>query len=98
VFAYNRANSIRNGWGNLTTRKSEYLLGCAQIAFPLMAMIVNMMLIVFRLRDVQGADAVLPYLIGGRYLIFPSFYLFMMGVALFPLLIRGVALWGWHYL
>jgi hypothetical protein len=70
------------------TRDNIYLFGFGLLAFPFLAMTITLFMIVFRLHKVQGAEAVLPYLIGGRYIIFPAFYLLMMQAPLFLLLAR----------
>jgi hypothetical protein len=66
-----------------------HLIAFALLAFPLIAMLIYLALITFRLRDVADAAAILPFLIGSRYVIFPAFFLFMLGAAALLLLPRG---------
>ncbi|MGZ4992225.1 MAG: hypothetical protein ACXWE3_14240 [Methylobacter sp.] len=74
----------------LKTNRKEYLYAFAVIAYPLTALLIYIALIVVRLRSIAPDEAVLPYLIGGRYVIFPSFFMFIMGSAIWLLLFRTI--------
>jgi hypothetical protein len=74
----------------LRTNGKEYLYAFAVIAYPFVALLIYTALIVIRLRSIAPDDAVLPYLIGGRYVIFPSLFMFIMGSAIWLMLFRTV--------
>ena len=70
------------------TGARTHLIAFALLAFPLIAMLIYLALITFRLREVGDAAAILPFLIGSRYVVFPAFFLFMLGAACLLLLPR----------
>lgn len=67
----------------------SHLMAFALLAFPLLAMLIYLALITLRLRAVGDDAAILPFLIGSRYVVFPAFFLFMLGAACLLLLPRG---------
>ena len=68
----------------------RHLMACALLAFPLLAMLIYLALITLRLRTVGDDAAILPFLIGSRYVVFPTFFLFMLGATCLLLLPRGL--------
>ncbi|WP_439684876.1 hypothetical protein MNJPNG_05040 [Cupriavidus oxalaticus] len=62
------------------TRDRLHLASFALIAYPFMAMVTYVALVTFRMRIVPDEQVLLSYFIGSRYVIFPSFYLFLMGM------------------
>jgi hypothetical protein len=74
------------------TGARTHLIAFALLAYPLIAMLIYLALITFRLREVGDAAAILPFLIGSRYVVFPAFFLFMLSAACLLLLPRVVHL------
>lgn len=70
------------------TKDRTWLIMFGLSLFSLMTFVVNLLLIIFRLRFVQGSEAVIPYLIGSRYVIFPAFYMVMFGGSVLVLFAR----------
>ncbi len=73
-----------------TTGTRQVLMAFALLAFPLLALLIYLALITFRLRMVGDPAAIMPFLIGSRYVVFPAFFLFMLGAACLLLVPRGV--------
>jgi len=65
-----------------STGDRQCLASFATTAYPCVALLAYTMLIATRLRGQSEPNAVLAYLIGGRYLLFPSFFIFLTAVSL----------------
>jgi hypothetical protein len=63
--------------------------------FPFAALTIHVVLVVFRLSQVSDRHALLLYVVGDRYVIFPSMYVLLLGLALcfvlIPLLGRALS-------
>lgn len=67
------------------TRERQSLCFFASICYPCLCILVYAGLIALRLRNEASPDAITPYLIGGRYIIFPSYCIVMVAMAAWPL-------------
>jgi hypothetical protein len=90
------------------TKQRVFLAGFALLCYPFMALVINTALITYRLRTEVDDGAMLNYLIGSRYVIFPAFFVFMIssmaGIFLFrafaklsailPIIFAAIAAWA----
>jgi hypothetical protein len=64
-----------------STGNRQCLVSFATTAYPCVALLAYTMLIATRLRGQVEPNAVVGYLIGARYLLFPSFFIFLTAIS-----------------
>lgn len=71
------------------SRDSADLIAFGLTGFPLLSFAIYVILIVYRIRTDHGDMAIAPFLIGSRYLVFPSFFIIVLGAGVFVYVARS---------
>jgi hypothetical protein len=69
-------------------RRTDLLVPASVTLYAFLCLLAYIAMVVARLRAVPSDDILLTYLIGPRYVIFPSAFLFMAGAAWVPFIVR----------